>query len=238
MIGFHAAYDLVNLFGLPIPWLTELPGYLWQQSICWTFILLSGFCWGLSRRPVRHGLLLVGCGALITLVTYVVMPSELIQYGVLTLLGLSALLLTALHALFSKLRWHIPAAVGLGLSLPLLLLTRHISIGSLGLDRPILYPLYQTNLLAVLGFHSSTFFSADYFPLLPWFFLYLAGHFLRRLLLPRPAVQEFLLGPKGQKGKALLAPAALLGRHSLLIYLLHQPVLLAVFSLPALLSGQ
>ena len=44
MVLFHGMWDAVFLFGLRAPWYTALPGYLWQQSICWTFILLSGFC--------------------------------------------------------------------------------------------------------------------------------------------------------------------------------------------------
>ena len=82
-----------HLFGLPSAWYTGLPGYIWQQSICWTFILLSGMCWQLSRHHVKRGLLLVGCGAAISLITWLAMPSQRILYGVLNLLGLSALLL-------------------------------------------------------------------------------------------------------------------------------------------------
>ena len=93
MVLYHAMYDLVYLKGFPAPWYGDWPGYLWQQSICWTFILLSGLCWNLSRSHLRRGLLFVGCGAAITLATWLVMPSQLILYGVLNLLGLSALLL-------------------------------------------------------------------------------------------------------------------------------------------------
>ena len=76
MVAYHGMYDLVDIFGLPSAWYTGLPGYIWQQSICWTFILLSGMCWQLSRRHVKRGLLLVGCGAAITLITWLVMPSQ------------------------------------------------------------------------------------------------------------------------------------------------------------------
>ena len=93
MVAYHGMYDLVDIFGLPSSWYWGLPGYLWQQSICWTFILLSGMCWQLSRHHLKRGLILVGCGAAITLVTLVVMPSQRILYGVLNLLGLCALLI-------------------------------------------------------------------------------------------------------------------------------------------------
>ena len=56
MILYHALYDVVHIMGIPISWYTGPVGYIWQQSICWGFILLSGFCFRLSRRPLRHGL--------------------------------------------------------------------------------------------------------------------------------------------------------------------------------------
>lgn len=227
MIGYHGAYDLLHIVGLPISWLHDTPGYLWQQSICWGFIFLSGFCWSLSRRPLRHGLLLTACGGAITLITYFIMPSELIQYGVLTLLGLSALLLTLLTEVGNRLKLHIPPAIGLGVSLLLFFLLRGLPQGYLGFEglRLCSLPggLYQTDWAALLGFHSPAFYSTDYFPLLPWFFLYTAGFFLWKLLSRRKEALDFL--------RPGFAPLSFLGRHSLLIYLLHQPVLLGCFLL-------
>lgn len=242
MVLYHAMYDVVVLLGRPVSWYWEWPGYLWQQSICWTFILLSGFCWGLSHRPLRHALIVSAAGLLVTAVTYAVMPSELILCGVLTLLGLCGLLLTGLQKLSERVSLRIPPLGGMLCSLLLFFLLRDLPRGALGFEGLTLCALpdwlYQFPPAAIFGLPAPGFSSSDYFPLLPWFFLYLAGHFLRQLLLPCPAVQRFLSGPQGQKKKALLAPFAFLGRHSLLIYLLHQPVLLALFSLPALLSGQ
>ena len=160
MVAYHGMYDLVDIFGLPSAWYTGLPGYIWQQSICWTFILLSGMCWQLSRRHVKRGLLLVGCGAAISLITWLVMPSQRILYGVLNLLGLSALLLIPLDKLFRK----IPAWAGLGGALLLFALTKNVSRGSLGFEGLVLCPLpewlYVTDLLAVAGFPSPRLFGA------------------------------------------------------------------------------
>ena len=44
MIAYHALYNLNYLYGHPMKWYRSTPGYIWQQSICWTFIFLSGFC--------------------------------------------------------------------------------------------------------------------------------------------------------------------------------------------------
>ena len=51
MIGYHACWDLIFLFGMSAAWYTGWQGHLWQQSICWVFILLSGFCLPLGHRP-------------------------------------------------------------------------------------------------------------------------------------------------------------------------------------------
>ena len=229
MVAYHGMYDLVDIFGLPSAWYTGLPGYIWQQSICWTFILLSGLCWQLSRRHVKRGLLLVGCGAAITLITWLVMPSQRILYGVLNLLGLSALLLIPLDKVFRK----IPAWAGLGGTLLLFALTKNVSRGSLGFEGLVLCRLpswlYATDLLAVVGFPSPSFWSTDYFPLLPWFFLFCAGYFLWSLLDKSPRAKELL--------RPGLRPLSFLGRHSLVIYLIHQPALMAVFSVLGRIAG-
>ena len=118
MIAYHALYDVVYILGVPIPWYTGPAGYVWQQSICWGFILLSGFCFRLSRHPVRHGLTVLGAGLLVTLATWLAMPSEFILFGVLYLLGLAALLQCAVWALCS--RWQLPPfSPWLGLALNL-----------------------------------------------------------------------------------------------------------------------
>ena len=229
MVAYHGMYDLVDIFGLPSAWYTWLPGYIWQQSICWTFILLSGLCWQLSRRHVKRGLLLVGCGAAITLITWLVMPSQRILYGVLNLLGLSALLLIPLDKVFRK----IPAWAGLVGALLLFALTKNVSRGSLGFEGLVLCRLprwlYATDLLAVVGFPSPSFWSTDYFPLLPWFFLFCAGYFLWSLLDKSPRVKELL--------RPGLRPLSFLGRHSLAIYLIHQPALMAVFTVLGRIAG-
>lgn len=229
MVAYHGMYDLVDIFGLPSAWYTGLPGYIWQQSICWTFILLSGLCWQLSRRHVKRGLLLVGCGAAITLITWLVMPSQRILYGVLNLLGLSALLLIPLDKVFRK----IPAWAGLVGALLLFALTKNVARGSLGFEGLVLCQLprwlYATDLLAVVGFPSPSFWSTDYFPLLPWFFLFCAGYFLWSLLDKSPRAKELL--------RPGLRPLSFLGRHSLVIYLIHQPALMAVFTVLGRIAG-
>lgn len=95
MMLYHGCWDLVNLFGIQADWYYGLPGHLWQQSICWVFILLSGFCVQLGHHTLRRGAQVFGAGALVTAVTLLFMPEDRVVFGVLTLLG-SAMLLTGL----------------------------------------------------------------------------------------------------------------------------------------------
>lgn len=71
-----------------------------------------------------------------------------------------------------------------------------------------------------LGLTAPGFYSADYFPLLPWFFLFLLG----------TGLGGWCLENREAPLLALRLPAALTwpGRHSLVIYVLHQPVLYGI----------
>ena len=62
MMLYHGCWDLVNLFGIQADWYYGLPGHLWQQSICWVFILLSGFCVQLGHHTLRRGAQVFGAG--------------------------------------------------------------------------------------------------------------------------------------------------------------------------------
>ena len=65
MMAYHACWDLVYIFGMDWDWYGSFGAYLWQQSICWTFILLSGYCVQLGRHRLRRGLMAFGGGALV-----------------------------------------------------------------------------------------------------------------------------------------------------------------------------
>ncbi len=62
MIAFHAIWDLVYLFGIKWGWYHGEGAYLWQQGICWSFIVLSGFCAGMSRHLLKRGMIVFGIG--------------------------------------------------------------------------------------------------------------------------------------------------------------------------------
>ncbi len=80
--------------------------------------------------------------------------------------------------------------------------------------------LYTTRLLTPLGFPYTGFRSSDYFPMLPWFFLYLSGYFLHGIFAAHPAWQRPL--------RPRIPVLSAIGRKALLIYLLHQPLCMLV----------
>ncbi len=216
MTAYHACWDLVWTFGLEMPWYQSFGAYVWQQGTCWTFLLLSGYCWTLGRRKLWRGLASFGGGMLVTAVTVLFMPENLVFCGVLTLLGTSTLLLIPLEPLMKR----IPARAGLAGSFCLFMLLRDVNRGWLGFEgvRLAAAPsfFYRNLMTACLGFPPRGFFSTDYFSLLPWFFLFLTGCFLYRL---RPEEE--------QEGCSIPLVTAM-GRHSLLIYLAHQPIIYGV----------
>ena len=218
MIAFHGMWNLVYLFGIRANWYTGTPGYLWQQWICWTFITLSGFCWSFSRNHLKRGAMVFGGGLIVTAVTCLVMPESRIIFGVLTCIGSCMLLLIPAEKLLKKL----PAGTGLVISFGLFVVLRNVSAGSLGFEGFVLCllpnSLYRNLLTAYLGFPPRGFFSTDYFPLLPWFFLFVTGYFLFRLL-DVQGLNEKLFA------KGNVPVLNWLGRHSLIVYLLHQPIL-------------
>ena len=157
-------------------------------------------------------------------VTAVVLPENPVFCGVLTFMGMATLLTVPLKPLFRR----IPPQAGLALSMALFMLLRDVNDGFFGFEGVHIAALPDgANLFtAVLGFPPAGFHSSDYFPLLPWIFLFWTGLFLSRL---RPERDDLLLHP--------IPLVTAMGRHSLLIYLAHQPVLYALMPVLTKLIG-
>lgn len=218
MVLFHAMWDLVYIFSVHAPWYHGVGAFIWQQTICCTFIALSGFCAAMGRHTVRRGAVVFALGAAVSLVTILFMPEDRVVFGVLTLIGSCMLLAGLAKPVLQK----IPAAVGLPVSFTLFALLRPVNEGGLGiffkrfLDLPDW--LYHDYVTAYFGFPQPGFYSTDYFSLFPWLFLFLTGFFLYQLCGQR------ILSIKW-KG---IAPLNVIGRHALEIYVVHQPVIYGI----------
>lgn len=218
MLAYHFMYDWVYIFGLPAAWydIGAVGCHIWQQYICWSFILLSGYSLHLARRPLKNGLAVAGCAALLTAVTVLFMPSEAIWWGVLHLNACAVLLTALLRPLLEKL----PPAAGPAAAAALFLLTNQLPYGYLGFERwrltavpPV---LYRANLFWLGLPDLARFTSADYFPLLPWLFLFWAGWSFARLCPPKRLKND---------APAFLKPLCWVGSHTLILYMLHQPLI-------------
>ena len=226
MILYHFIWDLVYVRELEIAWFHSELAYIWQQSICWTFILLSGFCWDLGRKKFLHGSIIFFAGILVSIVTELFLPQHRILFGVLTLLGTSMLLMIPLNRILHR----IPPFLGTGFSLILFTITKSINKGYIGLGKNLTLNLptewYDKGyFLTFLGFTNKHFSSSDYFSLFPWFFLFLSGYFLYRIVFEKGITHQL----KNCETSNTLFD--FLGRHSLILYLIHQPLLYLILQL-------
>lgn len=224
MIIYHTLYDLYEIFDVDFNFYSPLLNGF-QLFICCSFILIAGISSRLSSNILKHGTIVFGAGMLMTAGTYIFMNDFVIWFGVLHFLGLSMII----YSLFSKQLSKIPASIVSCVSLFLFLSLYHLPGKSIFFGK-ITVPssLYiDPPFLAFLGLPGSTFSSSDYFPLIPWFFLFLVGTGIGESLLKKD-LPAFMV----TKHSKFLS---FIGSHTLIIYIFHQvviyAVLLGIFSL-------
>ena len=209
MVLYHAMWDLIYMFGREsgmaahASWYEGWPGYLWQQSICWTFILLSGYCMRYSRNPVRRGLIVLACGTVVSVVTTLFVPEAAVRFGVLTFLG-CAMIVAGVGRKAMKAAKERTGSIGTGTDGPLKMghctcpfdpvlifallffITRNINVHTFGFEGLVLgrvpEGLYRNMVTAFFGFPPVGFFSTDYFSFFPWIFLFGVGRWEEQML--------------------------------------------------------
>ena len=230
MIIYHAYYDYVFVYGHDLPDPVNVFMKWFQPFIAGTFIVIAGISSNYSQNNFRRGVKYFFCAMLLTFVTAVAMPSEIIIFGVLHFYAISAMI----YGFIGKFTERIPYILGIAMFVLLYAVTLNIPRGYVGfeglyaIDMPDF--LYGHYWLFPLGFPSSGFFSADYFPLIPHFFLFMAGASLGVYFKSGKASRGFYMSRFGG--------LAFIGRHGLLIYMLHQPVLILLFDLFHKFTGQ
>lgn len=209
MVVIHLVYDiteLVPLVELSAPWL-DMILHRWGL----VFLILSGICVTLGSHPVKRGALVFGCGMLCTAATmglYLLDAAGrdiIIWFGVLHCLGVCMMLWPLLQKIPNRALWWVSA----GLILLGLYLANH--------------PRVDFIWLVPLGIPFRGFSSSDYFPLLPNLGYFLLGAAFGRAVYAKKQTRLPNINPD----KPVIRFFTACGRHSLLIYLLHQPVLLA-----------
>lgn len=220
MMGlYHTTYDLDTFGGYPI----QSTSGFWARfadTTAFAFVFLVGVSltisysrveaklsgWKLFRKYLLRGLRIIGYGMILTAFTWAT-GMGVIVFGILHLIGVSIILAYP----FLRFRF-----ANLILAFPVI--AAGLYIHALG--------FYSEHIwLVPFGVLPENLAMPDYRPLLPWFGVVLLGLFAGNVLYAyvRRTIQRF---QQPQPVKSL----AFLGRHSLFIYLIHQPIIVAVLS--------
>lgn len=221
MFVYHFAYDL-SFLGLIETDIVAEPGWrIFARCIAGSFLIIVGFSLvlatrkGLNRRAyLKRVAMVAAAAALVSLGTWFALPGNFIFFGILHHIALASVLALPF------------------LRLPVIVVALS-AVLSFALPSFVVHPLLDTPWLSWLGFSHVPIRSADFVPVFPWFGCVLSGIVLARLLLPRLAGTGLAVWRPG------IVPARIIawgGRHSLLIYLVHQPVFIAALTLATLVA--
>lgn len=215
---YHLLYDLVNFGGMDIPFFYSEAMEIIHNIFLVILFFVSGICSGFSRNIFKRGAELLLLGELLTLATAAFFPDNTIVFGVLSCFGSIMLVYGFAAPYLQRLPQGAVFVIFAALSLIFFNFHRDESLFfivdtvklNLPHDRPWLYPL---------GITESSFRSADYFPLIPYGFIFLAGTALSGYFKNGEA-PNFLY-------RARLPIVNFCGMYSLWFYVIHQPIFLA-----------
>lgn len=207
MVAVHTVYDLVYMFGASFD-----PGVLYEIAIKYgalLFIVLSGISVTFGTKHLKRGFIVLGFGLVISLAMLVldtlVGGFGMVYFGILHLLGTCMLLYTV----FKRLPvWALCICAALALVLGYYFKTVTVEFTP----------------LVVLGFDSYRYAAADHFPILPNLGWFIIGIILGKTLYK----DKKSLLPEAISKNLLVKFFMLCGRQSLLIYVLHQPIVYAI----------
>ena len=220
MILYHTVYDLVYIYDFNILWFKKTEGYIWQQSICYIFIFISGMSYHYSKNAIRRGFITLGLGTLISIISMIFMPSEKIIWGILSFIGISTILVKVLLDKYLK---KVKPLTGIFMSIFLFVCTKNINYRYLGFENFNIVKIpnifYRIKGLNLIGFTNENFRSSDYFSIIPWIFLYICGYYFLNFI-KENNLNSYL--------EYRIYGFNKIGEKSLIIYMLHQPIILAI----------
>jgi len=208
MVVYHFCFDL-RYYGWTHANFNDDPFWLGSRTLIVSlFLCVSGVSMVLANRSVivwrawlQRFCILLFCATLTSVSSYVLFPKSWIFFGVLHFIAAASVL----GLVF--LRWH-----KLNLVVGIILIMAGLTVKLAFFDQAG----WQW-----LGMMTHKPFTEDYVPLLPWFGVVLIGMSVGRWSLEKLA-PLMAWRPRGAPGRSL----AYAGKHSLLIYMLHQPLLI------------
>jgi len=206
MVAFHFWYDLYLFDFVPFESLLGPVAGVLADASAGSFMMVSGAAAHFSRSNVRRGFRLFLISVALTFVT--TLANFPIKFGILHFLGTCMMLYGAVGERKIFTSKFVPLVC-----VALFIILRHIT-DEVQVSLKFLYPL---------GFRYPGFVSMDYYPLLPWIFLFIIGIWLGSVI--KRHRESPLLNKKFHPALTFL------GRHSLVVYAVHQPVLLTLFYL-------
>jgi Predicted membrane protein len=220
MVIYHAMFDLVYIFKLSslLPIMNILN--ILEPFFAAVFIIICGLSCMLSKNNLIRGLKLLAVAILVSVVTIVFMPEQAIYFGILHMLAVSILLFVLLKKLLIK----IPTAIGMAINIILFFLTYQIGqgkIGAFGIYLNIPESITSIKLFFPIGLHIIP--SADYFPLFPWIFIFIFGVYIG-VIAKKNKLPRFMY-------RSRIKALSVVGSHTLLIYILHQPIIYGILYL-------
>lgn len=231
MVLFHLAYDMVFFYGIGADvWFSSALIPLWRASISWTFLIIAGAMCTFSQNNFKRAALYLGVALAIYIVTSLIDASVMISFGIIYCMAACTLIAAILGLLgFSPKGYGWAAAFFIVFLMLLELPQGTISLfGVTLLELP--RSLYHVGALSWLGIPGIDFISADYYPLLPYLFLFLAGWSCGLMW-----QEEGYTNPLWDSS---IRPFDFLGRHALPIYIIHQPLLLLICRLIFIAIGR
>jgi uncharacterized membrane protein len=213
MAIFHFTHDLA-MFGLIAPGTTLVGGWaIFARIVAGSFLGLAGFSLVLAqgqgirwRAFLRRLAVIAAAAALVSVATYLAMPEAYIFFGILHAIAAASVL----GLLFLRL----PVWAILAVALAVVLAPVYLRA-----------PAFDAPWLLWVGLFTETPRTLDFEPLLPWFAPFLAGMAAARIARGTGLLQRLRsAGPTGPILSALAWP----GRHSLAVYLIHQPALIGL----------
>ena len=207
MIIHHLLFDLEFLIGKPISFIHTDFFSILQFIFVFFFISISGICCNFSRSNIKRGIIAFGLGMVVTVVTYLFDKELTVKFGILHFLGIAMILYGLFKNILSKINFKVQLIL-----FALLFTASYIILNNVN---PV-----NISFLFPLGLYNSNFSSGDYFPVFPYIFMFLfgsaVGHFIKEGNFPKWFY------------KFHIPFFSFVGKYTLWIYLLHQPILYGI----------